>query len=64
MKDRVDIQSNSIQAKGRTGDSLIERQDGYVFEWCRENEMKCEPSVVHILWLGSCDAFQELTYRL
>jgi hypothetical protein len=27
-------------------------------------ERNCEPSVVHITWLGSCDGFHVLMYKL
>jgi hypothetical protein len=57
---------NTMQVKGGTGSCLVEREA----RWLREdraagrNDRKCEPSVVHIPCLWSCDAFLEFMYRL
>jgi hypothetical protein len=61
VKDRVATGGNSKQVNGRTGGGpLSERHGGYEFE----SERECERSVVHICWLGSCDGYDELMYRL
>jgi hypothetical protein len=58
MKDRLATEDNGIELKGKREWSLIERVTTDLRAGGR-TEMKCELTVVHITWFGSCDGFHE-----
>lgn len=56
------VGGNSILMKGRTAACLGERASD--IRVAGRTGRSCAPTVVHITWLVSCDAFLEFMYRL